>query len=96
MKRPRPSDDPGVTAEDARRTSLIIADSSELDNLGQVEQNSSAKKSSGLKSIAKQVIDIIKTRPFMSYPQVATIVVQLNLKNLGSQMDSEGLCSQSN
>ena len=29
---------------------------------------SSAKKSSGLKCIAKQVIDIMKTRPFMSYP----------------------------
>ena len=32
-------------------------------------------KSSGLKRIAKQVIDIIQTRPFMSYPQVAYLVV---------------------
>jgi hypothetical protein len=31
----------------------------------------------------------------MSYPQVASIVVQTNLKNPSSP-DSEGLCSQSN
>ena len=32
----------------------------------------------------------------MSYPQVACIVVQMNLKNPGSLADSDGLCSQSN
>lgn len=60
------------------------------------DQCSSAKKSSGLKCIAKQVIDIIKSKPCMTYPQVAGIVVQFNLKN-GSVNDSDGgLCSQSN
>ena len=43
------------------------------------EAGKDANKSSGLKRIAKQVIDIIQTRPFMSYPQVAYFVVQLNL-----------------
>jgi len=38
----------------------------------------------------------MKTRPYMSYPQVAAIVVQVNLKNPGMGLDSEGLCSQSN
>jgi len=32
----------------------------------------------------------------MSYPQVAKIVVQLNLKSPGSINDSDGPCSQSN
>jgi len=67
-----------------------------MDRLNGVDA-SSAKKSSGLKCIAKQVIDIIKTRSFMSYPQVACIVVQMNLKAASSAIqDSEGLCSQSN
>ena len=33
-----------------------------------------------MKRIAKQVIDIIKLRQRMTYPQVAYIVVQMNLK----------------
>ena len=32
----------------------------------------------------------------MSYPQVASIVVHLNLKGLGSLNDSDGICSPSN
>ena len=72
-----------------------MPDPSELDRNHQVDASSCAKKSSGLKCIAKQVIDIIKTRPFMSYPQVASIVVQFNLKN-GTMQDSDALCSQSN
>jgi hypothetical protein len=42
------------------------------------------------------VIDIIRTRPYMSYPQVASIVVKMNLKVAGSLNDSDGICSQSN
>ena len=51
---------------------------------------SNSKGSSGLKSIAKQVIDIIKTRPYMTYPDVAFIVVQMNLKGKGSPNKSDG------
>jgi len=47
------------------------ADDDEPDGAGK-----DASKSSGLKRIAKQVIDIIKSRPYMSYPQVAYFVVQ--------------------
>jgi len=53
---------------------MLLPDPSDIEPGNQLESNS-AKKSSGLKSIAKQVIDIIKIRPFMSYPQVAAIVV---------------------
>ena len=51
-------------------------------NQNQAEKSSctKSKKSSGLKRIAKQVIDIIKLRQRMTYPQVAYIVVQMNLK----------------
>ena len=64
-------------------------------NSGQVDQSSCAKKSSGLKCIAKQVIDIIRTSNYMSYPQVASIVVQMNLKSSGQVLQDydEGLCS---
>ena len=67
-------------------------------NNNQIDQSSCAKKSSGLKCIAKQVIDIIKTATCMSYPQVASIVVQMNLKSQSQMMHDyeEGLCSQSN
>ena len=58
--------------------------------------SSSAKKSSGLKCIANQVIQIIQKQKFMTYSQVAAIVVKLNLKSIGSVQDSDGLCSQSN
>ena len=37
-------------------------------NSNQIDASSCAKKSSGLKCIAKQVIDIIKTATCMSYP----------------------------
>ena len=75
-----------------------MPDPSDMDNNNQIDQSSSAKKSTGLKCIAKQVIDIMKTRAYMSYPQVASIVVNLRLKNTspGSPKFSEGLCSQSN
>ena len=73
----------------------MAAEPSDMDRMNGVDA-SSAKKSSGLKCIAKQVIDIIKTRSFMSYPQVACIVVQLNLKAASMIQDSEGPCSQSN
>ena len=51
-------------------------------NQNQAEKSSctKSKKSSGLKRIAKQVIDIIKLRQRMTYPQVAYIVVHMNLK----------------
>lgn len=39
------------------------------------------KKQSGLKQIASQLIEIMKKRPPMSYPQVAHIIVSLNLRN---------------
>lgn len=36
------------------------------------------------------MIDIIKTRPYMTYPDVAFVVVQLNLKGKGSPNKSDG------
>ena len=82
-------------ADDAGRTALHMLDTSDVDHINGAEKDSD-KKSSGLKCIAKQVIDIMKTNAYMSYQQVAHIVVQLNLKmpGLGGH-DSEGLCSQS-
>ena len=74
-----------------------LPDPSELDRNNMIDQSSCAKKSTGLKCIAKQVIDIMRTRAYMSYPQVAAIVVNMRLKNsLGSPKFSDGLCSQSN
>ena len=55
------------------------SDSDDEDAENKKVKGSKDNKSSGLKRIAKQVIDIIQTRPFMSYPQVAFFVVQLNL-----------------
>ena len=59
-------------------------------NQHQAEKSSctKSKKSSGLKRIAKQVIDIIKLRQRMTYPQVAYIVVQMNLKKEDAVGDS--------
>jgi len=77
-----------------------MPDPSDIDrNNLMIDQSSSAKKSTGLKCIAKQVIDIMKSRAYMSYPQVASIVVNIRLKTgggPGSPKFSDGLCSQSN
>lgn len=73
-----------------------MPDPSDVDRNNQVDQSSSAKKSTGLKCIAKQVIDIMKSRAYMSYNQVASIVVTMRLKTPGSPKFSDGLCSQSN
>ena len=60
--------------DEAGRTALLMPDPSDHDN-GNAGENCSDKKSSGLKCIAKQVIDIMKTHSYMSYQQVAHIVV---------------------
>jgi len=53
LKRKRSSNDPGVGADDEGRTTpLLMAEPSDIDGQNQIEM-SSAKKSSGLKCIAK-------------------------------------------
>mgnify|MGYP006889517741 CR=1 FL=1 len=57
--------------QDAKRQSQEyhhMLEVSEMERNGIFDQFSSAKKSSGLKCIAKQVIDIIKKKHRMSYP----------------------------
>ena len=53
-------------ADDAGQTPLLMPATSEVDNINGAEKDSD-KKSSGLKCIAKQVIDIMKTNCYMSY-----------------------------
>ena len=63
----------GAAANDFQNNDVEPAEAAEQDDFG--DNGKDASKSSGLKRIAKQVIDIIQTRPFMSYPQVAYFVV---------------------
>ena len=64
----RPSGNTNECPDERGHPRYQIPDHSEADQLNQAEINSSAKKSSGLKCIAKQVIEIIKDQEFMSYP----------------------------
>ena len=74
---------PAAESNSAKKSSDVIQQQVMIAIQEESEKCTSAKKSSGLKCIAKQVIDIMKENAYASYQQVASIVVQLNLKSPG-------------